>query len=766
MSLRNRLQRPAARRAIRCACFAAVVAAASVPAGAAPLVDDSPPATAKAQVASTVSRLVVRFRPGVQPEAGARLAGRQLADLRMALGRDFTVDAPTRTGDQVLVLAEPATPSEAKAIVKALRMRPDVLRADVERVSRTTPGATARAKSSADAATITRFIVQFDDPATRAAAANNRKLSVDHDRMLSAAAGVDLRVVRATAGGAWVVETATPVTGARAREIAAALEATPGIRYAVPDRPKRAHAATYHPNDPLYELGYLWNLDDPVNGTYYGVDAAQAWAITVGSSSITAAIVDTGITAHPDLAARVVPGYDFIKSPEDARDGDARDPVATDWGTYGSADECGGTSETSSWHGSHVAGTFGASGDNGSGMVGVDWRARLMPVRVLGRCGSGSTVDITEGMLWAAGGSIPGVPANPTPARVVNLSIGGPGECTTFEQEAFDEALSRGALVVVAAGNDNDNADGYSPASCYGVSTVVATDPYGYRASYSNYSAYADISAPGGDSSRYTETDGVLSTVDTSSSAPSGNYAYDWKNGTSMAAPHVTGVGSLMLSVNSSLTPSQMKGIMADTSSYFASDSVCRTQENCGAGIVNAYYAVKEAIRMLSVPKVAVIEYYNAALDHYFIAAESQPDVPALDSGAIPGWSRTGRTFNAYPGAESGMSSVCRFYIPPAKGNSHFYSSSASECDAIYDAAYNPANPAHGTYAGFIYETGAAFHVDRTVDDTCPPTRVPVWRLWNKRVDTNHRYTTDLGIRSQMLAQGYVDEGIVMCALP
>ena len=142
-------------------------------------------------------------------------------------------------------------------------------------------------------------------------------------------------------------------------------------------------------------------------------------------------------------------------------------------------------------------------------------------------------------------------------------------------------ALSRGALVVVSAGNDNDNADGYSPASCYGVSTVVATDPYGYRASYSNYSAYADISAPGGDSSRYTESDGVLSTVDTSSSAPSGNYAYDWKNGTSMAAPHVTGVGSLMLSVNSSLTPSQMKGIMADTSSYFASDSVCRTQENC-----------------------------------------------------------------------------------------------------------------------------------------------------------------------------------------
>ena len=298
------------------------------------------------------------------------------------------------------------------------------------------------------------------------------------------------------------------------------------------------------------------------------------------------------------------------------------------------------------------------------------------------------------------------------------------------------------------------------------MSTVVATDPYGYRASYSNYSVYADIAAPGGDSSRYSSEYGVLSTVDESSSGPSSSFVFDWKNGTSMAAPHVTGVGALMLSVNPSLTPAQMKGIMADTSSYFASDSACRGDGDCGAGIVNAYYAVKESIRMLSVPKVPVIEYYNASLGHYFMAAASQPDVPALDSGAIPGWARTGLTFNAYAGGQSGLAGVCRFYIPPAKGNSHFYTVSASECSAIYDAAYNAGNPAHATYAGFVYETGGAFVLDQPVDGTCPPTRVPVWRLWNHRVDTNHRYVTTLQLRSQIIAQGYVDEGIVMCALP
>src|SRR6185436_1013465 len=135
----------------------------------------------------------------------------------------------------------------------------------------------------ADKSTVRRFVVQFEDAATRWASARNEKLSVDFDKMLTPAAGVDMRIVRATAGGAWVVETTTPLSAARAAEVAKALEATPGIRYAVPDRKMRALQAAYYPNDVLYQQGYMWNLDDPVHGSYYGIDAAHAWAITVGS---------------------------------------------------------------------------------------------------------------------------------------------------------------------------------------------------------------------------------------------------------------------------------------------------------------------------------------------------------------------------------------------------------------------------------------------------------------------------------------------------
>ena len=109
---------------------------------------------------------------------------------------------------------------------------------------------------------------------------------------------------------------------------------------------------------------------------------------------------------------------------------------------------------------------------------------------------------------------------------------------------------------------------------------------------------------------------------------------------------------------------------------------------------------------------------------------------------------------------------MCRFYLPPHRGNSHFYSASVAECDVVYDAANNPANPRYANFSGIVYETGTAFHIDATVNGTCPPTRVPVTRLWNQRIDSNHRYTTDAGVRAQMLAQGYVDEGVVMCALP
>ena len=763
-----RIRASSAHGAVRGVALAALAAGAALVAAHAIGAQPDQGATKPAEkTAPAVTRIVVRLGPSLHPAPGERLSGRILEDLRAAAGRAFTVEAPDRNGDQVLALVEPASPAEARAVARAIGRLPVVLRADVERASRLSPDAKARTKSLNDPQRVRLFVVKFADPASAKLAAENGKLAPDFDRKLTEAAGVPMRVVRATADGAWVVELERPVDGARARALVDALQASPGVLRAEPvfrERPQ----AVFHPNDPYYQTGYQWDLDDPVNGDWYGIDAAQAWAITVGSPSIRIAIVDTGGTMHPELASRWVGGYDFVSDDDPVRDGDGRDPDATDPGNWSLQDECGDGEppDDSSWHGSHVAGTIGAVANNGYGIAGINHVSGLLAVRVLGPCG-GSQLDINEGMYWAAGGHVPGVPDNPLPARVINMSLGGRGECSPQRQALIDATLARGALVVVSAGNENDDADLYSPANCYGVSTVVATDARGLGASYSNFSVYADIAAPGGDKNRYDdETEDILSTVDTSTGAPSGEYGFAWYHGTSMAAPHVSGVASLMLAVNPSLTPAQMKGIMADTSMNFSPDSACRRDGDCGAGIVNAYYAVLESIRMLAVPTVRVIEFYNSALDHYFIAAESQPDVWALDSGAIPGWTRTGRGFNAYADAQSGLSGVCRFYIPPEKGNSHFYSARADECDAIYDAATNPANPVHDWYRGFIYETGSAFAIDTPVSATCPPSRVPVWRLWNHRPDTNHRYTTDPAIRAQMIAQGSIDEGVAMCALP
>ena len=155
-----------------------------------------------------------------------------------------------------------------------------------------------------------------------------------------------------------------------------------------------------------------------------------------------------------------------------------------------------------------------------------------------------------------------------------------------------------------------------------------------------------------------------------------------------------------------------------------------------------------------------VIEYYAPSLDHYFMATEAQADIAALDSGAIPGWIRTGQSFRALPGPVVGASPVCRFYIPPAYGDSHFFSASVDECAQVQTK-----------YPFFVYETPSAFYVylADAVTGSCPPGSIPVYRVWDNRIDTNHRYTTDPAIRAQMIARGWVAEGygvgVGFCAL-
>ena len=327
-------------------------------------------------------------------------------------------------------------------------------------------------------------------------------------------------------------------------------------------------AVTFTPTDPYYTSGSLWGL----NGTY-GVNAPDAWAITRGSASTVVAVLDTGSTVHPDLAGTTVAGYDMIADPAVAADGGGRDADPSDAG-----DAYGGSS--SSWHGTHVAGTINALASNGVGVVGVAPEVKVQHVRVLG-AGGGYTSDILAGITWASGGSVPGVAANPTPAKVINMSLGGYGSCGPDWQTAINAAVTRGTTIAVAAGNSASDASGFTPASCSNVVTVAAIASTGKRASFSNYGSMVEVAAPGA---------GIWSTLNSGTTTP-GSPSYAAYSGTSMATPHVAGVIALMVSREPGLTPAQVATRLTTASLLTAfPGGACDTSATmtCGRGIVNA----------------------------------------------------------------------------------------------------------------------------------------------------------------------------------
>jgi serine protease len=299
-------------------------------------------------------------------------------------------------------------------------------------------------------------------------------------------------------------------------------------------------------------------------------------------------VVDTGYRPHADLNANILPGYDFISDTFVANDGGGRDSNAQDPGDWLNPGECGpgdpATFEASSWHGTHVAGTIAALTNNASGVAGVAFNARVVPARVLGKCG-GYTSDIADAIIWVSGGTVAGVTNNANPAKVVSISLGGGGSCGTTTQNAINSARSRGASVVVAAGNSNSNAANFTPANCSGVVTVAATGRNGGKASYSNFGTTVEVAAPGGGGGG-----SVLSTLNAGTQGP-GADSYAGYNGTSMATPHVSGVVALMLSVKPTLTPDQVTQLLQSTARAFPA-----TCSQCGSGIVNANAAVDAAL--------------------------------------------------------------------------------------------------------------------------------------------------------------------------
>jgi serine protease len=366
--------------------------------------------------------------------------------------------------------------------------------------------------------------------------------------------------------------------GALAKEIAAS---DTDIEYAEPDVILQS---TLVPGDPSYSQ--QWHYYE----TTAGINLPPAWSLNTGSGA-TVAVIDTGYRPHADLVTHVLPGYDFISNSSFSNDGNGRDSDATDPGDYATANQCapGAPARNSSWHGTHVAGTIGAL-NNSIGGVGVAFNANILPVRVLGACG-GESSDIADAIVWASGGTVSGVPANPYPARVLNLSLGSSqvAGCSTTFQNAINAARANGSVVVVSAGNLNANAVNYMLANCTGVVSVAAINRSGSKASYSNHGSVVTIAAPGGETSP-TSSNGVLSTLNTGTTVP-GSDNYVFYQGTSMAAPHVSGVAALMLSANNTLTPDGVASLLQSTSRPFPG-----TCSNCGSGIVDATGAVHVAL--------------------------------------------------------------------------------------------------------------------------------------------------------------------------
>ncbi|WP_213999065.1 S8 family peptidase [Arsukibacterium sp.] len=343
--------------------------------------------------------------------------------------------------------------------------------------------------------------------------------------------------------------------------------------------------ASYTPNDTQYNN--QWHYYEATGG----LRAPAAWDNATGQG-VVVAVLDTGYRPHVDLNANLLPGYDMISDAFIGNDGNGRDSDARDPGDWVDTGECGNgyppSFQGSSWHGTHVAGTIAAVSNNNSGVAGVAFNAKVVPVRVLGKCG-GYTSDIADGIIWAAGGSVSGVPANPNPASVINMSLGGGGACNSATQSAINVARNNGAVVVVASGNDNDNANNYNPGNCAGVVNVAATGRNGGRAYYSNYGSSIDVAAPGGAMNSANDSNGVLSTYNTGTTTP-GSDSYGYSQGTSMAAPHVAGVAALIKQAKPAATPDEVESILKSTARSFPA-----TCSSCGTGIVDANAAVLAA---------------------------------------------------------------------------------------------------------------------------------------------------------------------------
>jgi serine protease len=434
------------------------------------------------------------------------------------------------------------------------------------------------------------------------------------------------------------------------------LRADPSVLFADVDQRRYPHAL---PNDPLFVptagASGQWYLQTPsatpivLDGfttmDLSATDAVSAWAITTGSSGTVIADIDTGVRFdHPDLlragmGGRLLPGYDFVDQDYNpntgvalgtfliANDGDGWDPDPSDPGDWISSTDQSSIVfpakscpvENSSWHGTRVVGVLGALTNNDVGIAAMTWNPYILPVRALGKCG-GYDSDIVAGMQWAAGLNVTGVPDNPYPADIVNLSLGGSGSCPSIYQNAISTLNAMGVLVVASAGNESGPVD--APGNCSGVLAVAGLRNVGTKVGYSSLGPEVGISAPAGNCVT-SSSPPCLRSIDTTTNlgltTPGTNSYTDQTNpnlGTSFSAPIVSGIAALMRAVNANLTPAQLIARIKSSSTAFpqpagvaqcgssgsdpAVECACVSGQ-CGAGMINALSAVNAALNPIAV---------------------------------------------------------------------------------------------------------------------------------------------------------------------
>ena len=488
----------------------------------------------------------------------------------------------------------------------------------------------------------------------------SRPYSTDVIQQLQVAASASMSDIHAISNGAHVMTLNGTQNTQTVAQAIAGISKLSNVEYVEEDRIETIQVL---PNDSYYTTGPtgnpgLWGMQAasavaavgvaaPGGTGNYGADFITAWASTIGTG-VVVAVVDTGITPHVDIVGAsgvvaagagsnlVSTGYNFISdcrtrgscaaTTADAAAYVAPSADATDTGDYVTAADVSANPalfsavSSSSWHGTHVAGTIAALGNNAIGVIGGAYNAKILPVRALGK-GGGFSSDISEAIIWAAGVPIAGVATNPNPAKVINLSLGSLNTCNTTRQNAINAAVAAGAVVVVAAGNDNQDVANSSSANCQNVISVAAIARDGSRAVYSNYSSPASnttnpvnvtLAAQGGDQTYAPTFDpGILSTINSGTTTPvlTGGSAYAYYQGTSMATPHVSAAVALMLASSPALastpamTAARVKTILSSSSSLTPFPTFgaglaswdCRVKQNCGAGILNAKLAVQNS---------------------------------------------------------------------------------------------------------------------------------------------------------------------------